>query len=120
MTGAPINASLPTDRINYDRAWRTSRLLPFLGHVGLERLSCSNATGATEGTYVRAIVNGAPMPLPNPCNADGPGDSCAGADFQTFVQARSEMYDFSTDCGNADGTDAITFFSNITTAMNAA
>ncbi|KZV69796.1 phosphoglycerate mutase-like protein [Peniophora sp. CONT] len=117
VTGAPINESLPTDRINYDRAWRTSRLLPFLGHVGLERLTCTNETGAQEGTYVRAIVNGAPIPLPSPCNQDGPGDSCSGADFQTFVQTRSEMYDFATACANTEGEDDISFFSNITTAM---
>ena len=30
----------PVDRVNPDRKWKTSRIIPFLGHVALERLHC--------------------------------------------------------------------------------
>lgn len=60
------NASMPTTRINYERAWKTSEILPFLANVGLERMEC-NATAIgnnTNGTYIRTLVNSATIPLP--------------------------------------------------------
>ncbi|KAI0642074.1 histidine phosphatase superfamily [Trametes meyenii] len=114
------NATMPTDRINHSRAWRTSEILPFLGHVGIERLQCANATldsGASsadragtdagaedvgqDGAFVRVLVNGAPIPIPE-CQA-GPGESCALGAFAAYVQERVARYgNFIGACGIND------------------
>jgi hypothetical protein len=31
----------PTDRVNWMRAWKINDLIPFLGHVGMENMSCT-------------------------------------------------------------------------------
>lgn len=31
---------MPLDHINYERVWKTSEIIPFLGHVAIERLQC--------------------------------------------------------------------------------
>ena len=93
---------MPTDSINFDRAWRTSEILPFLANIGLERLSCNaSATGnASNADFVRALVNAAQIPLPG-CT-DGPDDSCPLSDFVSFVHEREELYgDFVGACGGA-------------------
>lgn len=105
-----VNSTMPADRINRQRAWRTSFILPFLGHVGLERLECAsafvNSTGEDNGAeslldsgaFVRVLVNGAPIPLPG-CQ-DGPGASCAMAGFAEFVESRAGVFgDFVGACG---------------------
>ncbi|KAI0741318.1 phosphoglycerate mutase-like protein [Daedaleopsis nitida] len=105
-----VNSTMPTDRINRQRAWRTSFILPFLGHVGLERLECTSAfVNSTDedngsesllnsGAFVRVLVNGAPIPIPD-CQ-DGPGESCAMAGFTEFVESRAGMFgDFVGACG---------------------
>lgn len=113
----PVNSTMPTDRVNRARAWRTSEILPFLGHVGIERLQCGGATmdsatrtgGAGEGAedvgadgaYVRVLVNGAPIPVPE-CQ-DGPGASCALASFGGYIAQRAAVYgDFVGACGIND------------------
>ncbi|KAL1940701.1 hypothetical protein VTO73DRAFT_7742 [Trametes versicolor] len=108
-----VNSTMPADRINSARAWRTSEILPFLGHVGIERLQCGNATidsasggaGAEDvgedGAYVRVLVNGAPIPVPE-CQ-DGPGASCALASFGEYIAQRAAVYgDFIGACGIND------------------
>ncbi|KAI0363119.1 phosphoglycerate mutase-like protein [Pilatotrama ljubarskyi] len=109
-----VNATMPTDRINHRRAWRTSEILPFLGHVGVERLQCGNATlestggegdGAEDvgedGAFVRVLVNGAPIPIPS-CQ-DGPGESCALGNFSDYIAGRVALYgDFIGACGIND------------------
>jgi hypothetical protein len=62
----------PTDRINWSRSWRMAELIPFLGHVGIEKLTCDRPDGG-EGEYIRIIANTAPRPIPQ-CQ-DGPGAS---------------------------------------------
>jgi acid phosphatase len=90
---------LPTDSMPKDRLWKTSHLLPFLGHVAIERLSCdappqhSSLTTAARGRkeeYIRVMVNGAPQPL-GECQ-DGPGGSCKMDEFAQFVERRMELY----------------------------
>ncbi|TFK49041.1 phosphoglycerate mutase-like protein [Heliocybe sulcata] len=94
-----VNSTMPTDEINYARVWKTSEILPFLGHVGLERLECSGNQG--NGTYVRALVNSAPIPIPN-CQ-DGPGSSCAIDAFGQYMSERAALYgDFVGACGIND------------------
>ncbi|KAH9940793.1 phosphoglycerate mutase-like protein [Epithele typhae] len=108
-----VNSTMPTDRINYDRAWKTSQILPFLGHVGIERLQCANTTvnstqsddGAETisdvGSFVRVLVNGAPIPIPD-CQ-DGPGQACALGKFSDYIQGRVALYgDFIGACGIND------------------
>jgi len=34
------SAEMPVDHINYDRSWKTSEIIPFLGHVAIERMQC--------------------------------------------------------------------------------
>ena len=122
-----VNSTMPTDRINHRRAWRTSEILPFLGHVGIERLECSSAfVNSTEedngaeslldaGSFVRVLVNGAPVPIPD-CQ-DGPGDSCSLAGFASYIQARAGLYgDFVGACQInetvTNRTNTLTIFEN--------
>lgn len=35
----------PTDAINWTRAWKMADLIPFLGHVGLEKMTCTLEAG---------------------------------------------------------------------------
>ncbi|KAI0630488.1 phosphoglycerate mutase-like protein [Trametes polyzona] len=111
-----VNATMPTDRINHRRAWRTSEILPFLGHVGIERLQCANATvddagsGAADegaeyvgqdGAFVRVLVNGAPIPIPD-CQ-DGPGEACSLGSFAEYIARRVAKYgNFIGACGIND------------------
>lgn len=98
------NATMPTDSINYERAWRTSQILPFLANIALERLECGAVAGgnasaaqtnagevAAQGgareAYVRVLVNQAPVPVPT-CNG-GPGASCPVADFVALIDGAS-------------------------------
>lgn len=47
---------LPLDHNPADRVWHTSHVLPFLGHVGIERLTCDAEAEGSE--YIRVIING--------------------------------------------------------------
>ena len=91
-----VNSTMPTDQINYERAWRTSDILPFLGHVGLERMDCRNGTakdeesGNSTSPFVRILVNSAPIPVPG-CQ-HGPGDTCGLGDFTNYIQERAMLY----------------------------
>ena len=98
--GLDVNTTMPVDRINFDRTWRTSRILPFLGRVGLERMQCSN-TAMDDEPFVRVLVNGAPIPIAT-CQ-DGPGRSCSLGGFAAYIEERAELYgDFVGACGIKD------------------
>ena len=97
----------PTTHVNWARAWKMSDLIPFLGHVGMEKLICDrpgsanvNKKGAIEkDEYIRFIANTAPRPLPN-CQS-GPGASCPFEEFKRIVKAAEKKYgDFDGICGN--------------------
>ncbi|BGP08688.1 hypothetical protein JCM10049v2_004537 [Rhodotorula toruloides] len=116
---------LPTDRMPKDRIWKTSHLLPFLGHVAIERLSCdaqdelaasprswtsrfADAFHLSRGDedkplkeeFIRVLVNGAPQQIE--CN-DGPGGTCKMDDFAKFVARRMELFgDFKGACKKED------------------
>jgi hypothetical protein len=93
-----INDTMPLDRINYRRAWKSSHILPFLGNLAIERLSCTGTYGYEDGEYYRVLVNSAPQPLPD-C-ADGPGTSCSRSGFEKYIQDRVDMFQgFSEKCG---------------------
>lgn len=104
----------PTDRINWARAWKMADLIPFLGHVGVEKLTCSvpaptNDKGNRDDEreikeYIRVITNSAPRPIPSCQN--GPGASCKMDDFVAIVKKGMEEYgDFDGVCGNGDDED---------------
>lgn len=111
-------AEMPLDRINYNRAWRTSEIIPFLGHVALERLQCDvevvsqtshkkkkgkKGKKGRKGrkpepptfppntkAFVRIVVNGSPQQQPD-CH-DGPGGSCSLDDFIRLVEELPAKY----------------------------
>ncbi|XXH04330.1 hypothetical protein Hte_010744 [Hypoxylon texense] len=95
---AAINDTMPLDRINYNRVWKSSHVLPFMSNLAIERLNCSDSYGYDDGDYYRVLVNSAPQPLPD-C-ADGPGTSCSRAGFETYVQDRANLFQgYSDKCG---------------------
>lgn len=103
LFGSPnaYEEEFPTDRINWSRSWRMSELIPFLGHVGIEKVSCA-AYGRDvhePGEFIRVIANSAPRPMPD-CQS-GPGASCPMADFEALVREGMERYgDFEGVCGS--------------------
>jgi hypothetical protein len=84
----------PTDRINWSRSWKMAELIPFLGHVGIEKLTCDGVgLDGGEGDkreYIRIIANSAPRPIPR-CQ-DGPGASCEFDAFTGIVRRGMESY----------------------------
>ncbi|KAF2184799.1 phosphoglycerate mutase-like protein [Zopfia rhizophila CBS 207.26] len=83
------NATMPLAIQNHRRAWKSSRILPFLANIAVETLSC-DSYGFDAGDYFRVVVNRSPQHLPD-C-ADGPGESCSKGKFEEFVKARGEMF----------------------------
>lgn len=92
----------PTTHVNYARAWKMSDLIPFLGHVGMEKMTCERpgVNGKSEKEeYVRFIANTAPRPLPR-CQS-GPGASCPFKEFKKIISSGMEHYgDFDKICDN--------------------
>ena len=111
---ATINSTMPGDRINHRRAWKSSRILPFLTNIAIERLNCSGSPGFEDGDYYRVLVNNAPQPLPD-C-ADGPGVStCSREGFGTFLKEREVRFNgYSDKCGvdYKNTTDVLTIYSD--------
>jgi len=66
---------LDTAKITKDRTWITSKMVPFSGHMTVERLSCPAHQRRDEEEreeYVRIFVNDARQPL-RFCGAGGDG-----------------------------------------------
>lgn len=85
----------PTDHVNYARAWKMSDLIPFLGHVGMEKIVCERpgwvvGSEVKKEEYVRFIANTAPRPLPH-CQS-GPGASCPLSKFKEIIRAGAEKF----------------------------
>lgn len=87
----------PTDRINWSRTWRMAELIPFLGHVGIEKVSCkrpglheSDDEKTVIEEYVRIIANSAPRPIPS-CQS-GPGASCPVHEFSDLIARGMHEY----------------------------
>jgi len=96
----------PTDRINWSRSWKMAELIPFLGHVGIEKLTCNTVSLDPEDDkeYIRIIANSAPRPIPK-CQ-EGPGASCAFDHFVDLVGKGMEIYgDFDGICQNNEDDD---------------
>lgn len=93
----------PTDHINWTRAWRMSDLIPFLGHVGMEKMSCARDDADGNEEYIRFIANTAPRPIPG-CQS-GPGASCPFSEFRERIGEGAEAHrDFHAVC-DKDGDE---------------
>ncbi|KAF2452136.1 histidine acid phosphatase-like protein [Karstenula rhodostoma CBS 690.94] len=89
----------PADHINWTRAWRMADLIPFLGHVGMEKMACERGavSGDGPGEFIRFIANTAPRPIPD-CQT-GPGASCPLGDFEALIGKGAERHkDFHKVC----------------------
>lgn len=108
-TGAnKINETMPEDRINYNRAWKSSQILPFLENIGIEKLSCQTP-GYDEGDYYRILNNAGPQPLVE-CR-DGPGGSCSSKQFHDFIDQREKSFgDFNKACGDSDAPASLSIY----------
>jgi hypothetical protein len=95
-----IDEAMPTNRINFPRAWKMAELIPFLGHIGIEKMSCGPESGAIGGTeFIRVLANSSPRPIPK-CQS-GPGASCELGDFQRFALEGLRQYgEFDKVCEN--------------------
>jgi acid phosphatase len=105
-----INATMPLTKPNHGRVWRSSKILPFLTNIAIEKMTC-DSYGYDAGEYVRVLVNQDPQPLE--C-ADGPGESCPIAAFQEWVQGRGEMFGgFTEKCSPKydNSTDTLSIYS---------
>ncbi|KAF9693302.1 hypothetical protein EKO04_008788 [Ascochyta lentis] len=94
----------PTDHINWTRAWRMADLIPFLGHVGMEKMTCERGavSGDGPGEFIRFIANTAPRPIPD-CQ-DGPGASCRFESFQNLIGKGAKKHkDFHKVCDKKGG-----------------
>jgi len=94
----------PTDHINWTRAWRMADLIPFLGHVGMEMMTCDRGAvnGDGPGDFIRFIANTAPRPIPA-CQ-DGPGASCRFKDFRKLIGKGAKKHeDFHKVCDKKKG-----------------
>ena len=98
----PASEVPPLDHRVDDRAWLTSHLISFLGHVSLERFKCNGkeADSTPHGiddvdrpkpasnSFVRAVVHGKAEVMAG-CE-DGPEGSCKWPTFRKFVDDRVE------------------------------
>ena len=106
------NATMPLTTQNYGRAWQSSKILPFLTNIAVEKLSC-DSYGYDAGEYFRVLVNQSPQQLPD-CN-DGPGESCSKSTFEKFIQARGEQYGgYTAACqpSYTNSTDVLSIYGN--------
>ncbi|KAJ9654318.1 hypothetical protein H2198_006616 [Neophaeococcomyces mojaviensis] len=120
-TASSINNTMPLKQINYNRAWVSSYILPFLSNIAIERMDCSQnyyvKSGASNpnsgSTYYRVLVNNAPQTLPD-CH-DGPSESCSAGALQAYLSERAAMFEgYSQKCNQSysNSTDYVTFYTN--------
>lgn len=115
-----INATMPLDRINYNRAWVSSYILPFLANIAIEKMDCSNnyyvssgSSNSTGSIFYRVLVNNSPQVLPD-CY-DGPNESCSAAGLQTFLNDRAALFGgYSQKCNvtYSNSTDSVSFYTD--------
>lgn len=111
-----VNATMPLNQINYNRAWISSYILPFLSNIAIERMNCSDTgsnSGSGDSTYYRVLVNSSPQTLPG-C-FDGPEESCSESGLQDYLSERAAMFGgFSEKCNvtYSNSTDTLSIYSN--------
>jgi hypothetical protein len=90
FTGAnDPNATMPLKVQNHARAWQSSRILPFLANIAVEKMAC-DSHGYDVGDYFRVLVNRNPQQMPD-CT-DGPGESCSSSKFEEYIKGRGDMF----------------------------
>lgn len=105
-----INGTMPTDTINFNRAWKSSAILPFLSNIAIEKMECASY-GFDTGTYYRVIVNDSPQPLIG-CS-EGPGYSCAEDNVTSWLNERASVVgDFGSSCmvDYSNSTDILSIY----------
>jgi acid phosphatase len=119
FSGGNPNSSMPLDQINYNRAWVSSYILPFLSNIAIERMNCSARSStygdAGETPYYRVLVNDSPQTLPG-C-FDGPDESCSSNGLSQWLSERGAMFGgYSAACNTtgeySNSTDIVTFYQN--------
>ncbi|KAI6713982.1 hypothetical protein JHW43_003532 [Diplocarpon mali] len=83
-----IHSSMPLDRINHRRAWKSSHIIPFLTNLAIERMEC-DCFAYQPGTYYRALVNNSPQPMDG-CSS-GPGESCPENELPGWLAGRAKV-----------------------------
>lgn len=111
-SGGDINATMPSNELNPNRMWQSSKLLTYLTNVAIERLEC-NSYGYTAGDYYRVVTSGTPQVIKG-CS-DGPGMSCARQTWLGYVQQRANLFgSYSTACDTAseysNSTDVLSIY----------
>jgi acid phosphatase len=104
------NATMPLNRQNRGRVWRSSRILPFLSNFAIEKMTC-DSYGFDAGDYFRVLVNKDPQQLS--CT-DGPGESCSKSAFEGFIQEKKTRFGGFTEFCEPEyknSTDALTIYS---------
>ncbi|PBP19915.1 hypothetical protein BUE80_DR009284 [Diplocarpon rosae] len=105
-----VHSSMPLDRINHRRAWKSSHIIPFLTNLAIEKMECDSFAFAP-GTYYRALVNNSPQPLEGCSN--GPGESCPGKDLPGWLEGRAKVVgEYCATCGvnYPNGTNVLSIF----------
>ncbi|KZZ91695.1 Histidine acid phosphatase, eukaryotic [Moelleriella libera RCEF 2490] len=120
-----VNETMPLDQVNYNRAWESSRILPFLSNIAIERMNCTGnyavSTGSANSsssktmgaTFYRALLNQSPQVLPG-C-LDGPGQSCSAEGLGRYLQERADMFQgFTKLCRNSykNSSDLVSFYTD--------
>ena len=119
-TGSSINDTMPLTQINYDRAWKSSLILPFLTNIAIERMDCSDnyylksgTSNTSDTTFYRVLLNNSPQTLPD-CS-DGPSESCSATGLQTYLSDRAALFEgYSARCNVSydNSTDSVTFYTD--------
>lgn len=105
-----INATMPLDRINHRRAWRSSEILPFLTNVAIEKMEC-DSFAYPKGKYYRVLNNNSPQTLKDCSN--GPGESCPEDSLSKWLDGRAQLAgSFGSTCkvNYPNSTDVLTIY----------
>ena len=104
------NTKLPNGRVEKNRSWRMSQVVPMGGRIVFERLSCSlDDTPNSKGIFIRLNINDGIIAIPG-C-AQGPGLSCPLKYFLSMLDEKlAEAGNFVEWCGLPEGSPGhITF-----------
>lgn len=105
-----VNGTMPLNQINYNRAWKSSAILPFLTNIAIEKMEC-DSFGYDAGTYYRVLVNNSPQDLVD-C-IGGPGTSCKEENIQSWLGERADVVGSLVDTCGVDynnGTDVLSIY----------
>ncbi|EXJ86519.1 hypothetical protein A1O3_03470 [Capronia epimyces CBS 606.96] len=103
---------LPSNRMKWDRRWKTSDVVPMGGRLVLERIACGTKFQASpKEHFIRLFVNDGLMRFPGLPSINKIKHAVRLADFQKFVASRKDFFgDFRQVCNlSQDAPDKITF-----------